>query len=265
MTWLTWLLNLKKKARTKKKAEKHFTAMGCKPSPEDPRDYPLRTAGLLTEALPNKNLPLTSMTNQANTNSCVGFAIINAYVTARRIAKRESYELDCSEAFTYYKARELSGLQDRDQGSFIRDGLKTAQNDGISLEQYHPFNPLTINTVPDWLSTITAKALRIKNYYRLLTLQEVKLAISNNFPVIVGMRIDKTFLNYKGGVYESSPSGSEEIIGLHAMCLIGYNNETGAVFIKNSWGRNWGSDGYVWYSYASFMKDQFEMWAVNSI
>jgi C1A family cysteine protease len=44
--------------------------------------------------------------------------------------------------------------------------------------------------------------------------------------------------------------------GPHAICIIGYDNNRygGAFEIVNSWGSEWGNDGYLWIKYSDFYK-----------
>jgi C1A family cysteine protease len=50
----------------------------------------------------------------------------------------------------------------------------------------------------------------------------------------------------------------------HAMCVVGYddNKYGGAFEIQNSWGTDWGNDGYIWINYndfAAFVKAAYEI------
>ena len=68
---------------------------------------------------------------------------------------------------------------------------------------------------------------------------------------------DYGFLDYTNGVYEAvwekplyglfqSPSDS------HAVQFIGWDDDRQAWLIKNSWGTNWGENGYGWVSYKNY-------------
>lgn len=56
-----------------------------------------------------------------------------------------------------------------------------------------------------------------------------------------------------------NPAPSEEpdkVLGGHAMCVVGYDDsrEGGAFEVQNSWGRNWGNEGYTWIRYKDFAR-----------
>jgi C1A family cysteine protease len=38
-------------------------------------------------------------------------------------------------------------------------------------------------------------------------------------------------------------------VGGHAMLIVGYNRLKNYFIVKNSWGSDWGHDGYAWISY----------------
>jgi C1A family cysteine protease len=40
----------------------------------------------------------------------------------------------------------------------------------------------------------------------------------------------------------------------HAMLVVGYNDALKAFKVVNSWGKNWGNEGYCWISYGFFKK-----------
>lgn len=77
----------------------------------------------------------------------------------------------------------------------------------------------------------------------------MKREIMQNGPITAGMTVFKDFANYRGGVYQPMPYtvlGSNPVVGGHALELIGWGNEDGMDYwlVKNSWGTDWGLDGY---------------------
>ena len=85
-----------------------------------------------------------------------------------------------------------------------------------------------------------ARPFRIKNYTRLNNTQEIRQAISQNQPVILGLRIGNKFLNNKGETIQ----GKENTLKLgHAIMAYGYDTNT--ISIINSWGNIWGKKGHA--------------------
>ncbi len=58
------------------------------------------------------------------------------------------------------------------------------------------------------------------------------------------MTLSGSFRFYDKGVYACEDIGPEEIT-THAVLLIGYKQGVGFEF-KNSWGSDWGRNGYFW-------------------
>ena len=74
---------------------------------------------------------------------------------------------------------------------------------------------------------------------------------------IAGM-VDYPFMVYSGGVFHKIDYSQAQ--GGHAMEIVGYKYEDGVRLwkLKNSWGKNWGIDGYAW------VTDEFidQLWSV---
>ena len=242
---------------------KQFVFTGCLPSIPDSRDYSLLTKARIIDVISSKiRLPITAIKNQGTTSSCVAFSIIAAYETARLLSNRDESAIDGSERFLYYYARVQSNLQNVDAGAHLRDGLNAARQNGIALEQYCIFNPAEINDKPSLLAQATAKFLRIKEFYRCWSFDEIKKALNSYLPVVTAIQVREDFFNYKKEIYKST----KQFTGLlHAVTIIGFDDSKNVLLIKNSWSELWGIEGYAWYDYDQFKKDSIEAWAVKVI
>ncbi|MBF0318480.1 MAG: C39 family peptidase [Nitrospirae bacterium] len=77
---------------------------------------------------------------------------------------------------------------------------------------------------------------------------EIKRAIANNGPVVVSMRCYSDFTkHYKSGIYSRVKSAKKE--GGHAVLVVGYSDDGQYFIVKNSWGPNWGENGYFQIAY----------------
>ncbi len=105
-----------------------------------------------------------------------------------------------------------------------------------------------------------AKENRITEYNKLfetkdknrMKIDAVRKSLSQGFPVVVGMYCPSSFLNAKE-YWQPLEVITNDTPG-HAVTVVGYDNDKygGAFEVLNSWGRNWGIDGYTWIRYEDF-------------
>ena len=91
------------------------------------------------------------------------------------------------------------------------------------------------------------------------TIQEVKQALVDHGPIVSTMWVDPSFQAYRAPAEGSGDSDVyfDNLNGLglspsqvnHAVQVVGWDDERQAWHVKNSWGTNWGLDGYAWVSY----------------
>jgi len=72
---------------------------------------------------------------------------------------------------------------------------------------------------------------------------EIQTAIMNNGPLTTGMLMAEDFMHYKSGVYKYDHG---ELLGGHAVKIVGWGEDNGISFwiVENSWGPEWGENGY---------------------
>ncbi|KAK4337986.1 hypothetical protein RND71_042473 [Anisodus tanguticus] len=75
---------------------------------------------------------------------------------------------------------------------------------------------------------------------------ELKYAVALVRPVSIAFEVIKGFKQYKSGVYTSTECGNTPMDVNHAVLAVGYGVENGVPYwlIKNSWGADWGDNGY---------------------
>ena len=89
----------------------------------------------------------------------------------------------------------------------------------------------------------------MQSFYQ-LTDTELKKLLYEEGPVTVALYADLGFSYYSSGVYSGCPSDSYYYIN-HAVLLVGYDDTEQAWIIKNSWGADWGDQGYIKISYSA--------------
>jgi hypothetical protein len=88
----------------------------------------------------------------------------------------------------------------------------------------------------------------IEEYRWGFSLSDVLDAVVNIGPVVLGT-------NWYEGMWNTDQDGyiwpTGSLQGGHAIAIIGYDHERGAVLLHNSWGQSWGVDGRAWVSVPS--------------
>ena len=95
-------------------------------------------------------------------------------------------------------------------------------------------------------TTEEAENRLIKNYYRLFTVDEMVNAINDESPVVISMCVYDNFYDIESGNQLSVklPGDFDYLLGGHAVTLVGYDLDKQQFIVRNSFGPNWGIDGY---------------------
>lgn len=164
--------------------------------------------------------------SQGQCGACVAFATCAAMESAFAIAENNASILDLSEADLFF-----CGCGDCcESGWEFVPALERAAR-GVGLEADFPYEIGACRDIPP--------ALRVSNWHISLSAEDRRYAVARG-PVIAGMRVYDDFRYYKGGIYEH---GSGDEIGLHAVCVVGYDDEASCWIAKNSWSDAWGENG----------------------
>jgi C1A family cysteine protease len=156
-----------------------------------------------------------------------------------------------SRQFIYYHERLLEGTVDTDSGASLRDSCEVVTNIGVCRESLWPYLLSNLTLRPDQEAEVDARRHKISAFMQVVGLGELKSSLAPGFPVMLG------FIVYPG--MESSetaqtgilpmPGAGENPLGNHAVLIVGYDDKTKRIYIKNSWGSDWGLGGYFYMSY----------------
>lgn len=229
--------------------------------------------------LPSKcslKLYCPAVNSQSCYSTCTGWA--TAYA-ARSIAEavRNNWtdpQVITSESFSpAFVYAQIKGENDANcsVGTHINDALEFMKEKGVA--KFRDFGQLCAKRSDiDEVLLETAKQNRLDAYTTLFNLGEkdalvkvraVKKSLSENCPVVIAMWLDKsTFGQTKTWLDLSSLDAKFPLRsksrgeGYHAMCVVGYddNMQGGAFEIMNSWGTDWGNQGFFWVKYADFAR-----------
>ena len=100
-------------------------------------------------------------------------------------------------------------------------------------------------------SSISDSAFR---YKVLNNERDILYHVANTGPVVTVMRATDRFLYYGSGIFDDPSCSRDKEDVDHAIAIVGYGRENGQDYwlIKNSWGKEWGIDGYGKYKRGSY-------------
>jgi C1A family cysteine protease len=83
-------------------------------------------------------------------------------------------------------------------------------------------------------------------------------------PVVFGIDVFDRFMSLlSDNSIVSFPVSTEESVGGHAMCLVGYDLRTKMFLAKNSFGTDWGDNGYCWIPFKYFETYSYDKWVFS--
>lgn len=194
----------------------------------------------------------TEIKSQGQQGACLAFTLSSVMEYMVNVAKQEY--ADFSEAFLYYEARRKAGDEGRDIGSYYSYALQTLQNEGICSENYMPYNQYDYLSMPSSMAYNNAIQNRISDVRSLdfENIESLKSALYNGYPVAISVNLYSSFGNGNGGVIPmpKSRETSYGAHGSHAMVIVGYDDDEQWFIVRNSWGTNFGDNGYCYMPYA---------------
>lgn len=202
--------------------------------------------------------------NQGALGSCTANALAGNLEFVDEKIPPEGYT-DVSRLFIYYNERVLINTVLSDSGAMLRDGIKTLADQGVCSERSWPYAIGQFTKRPSKACFEEAKKYRISSYHRILTHAERVSCLAEGYPFVFGFAVYESFESSevaKTGVVPM-PKKSERMMGGHAVVAVGYDERSGRFLVRNSWGAEWGMDGYfsMPYAYLDSLADDF--WTIR--
>ena len=214
--------------------------------------------------------------DQGSIGSCTAHAGVGLYEYFERRAFGR--HIDASRLFLYKATRNLLRWTG-DDGAYLRTTMAAMALFGLVPEKYWPYNESRFNEEPNAFLYSYAQNYQALIYYRLDAagvvkqplLDKIKDHLRNGLPLIFGFTCF-TSLDQADDGKIPFPDKTEEVEGGHAVMAVGFDDakkitnpnnnvtETGAIKIRNSWGRAWGEQGYGWLPYEYVLKSIADDW-----
>jgi len=224
-------------------SEEQKFAFGTEKSPEDNRDYIVESIIPQSVAFPatlDLRDKLPKVKDQGSQGSCSAMTASTIKEYHEHVDVRFTGEM--SPQFIY----NLRYNQDS-EGMSPRDTMKILQRIGAVPEyryQYGTQESATKLMKNEELQKV-ASNYQIDEYSKVQTIDGLKQALYKNGVCYVAFPV----YNY-GKEFWKKDSDDDQIQGGHAVAICGYTSE--GFIIRNSWGTDWGNEGYTLYKYSDF-------------
>lgn len=200
--------------------------------------------------------------NQGQQGSCVGWSSAYAARTILEAGRTgaNGEQIKFSPAFLYNQI----GLQGC-QGSYLVRAMEFMTKQGSVPYDAFPYTDQDCTQQPPNNLIQQASQFRMRGFNRLtrgdnteeIDMRAIKENLAQGAPVVIGMMVGESYMQNmmgKDAWYPEPGDASMMGFGGHAQCVVGYDDKKygGSFLIMNSWGPQWGNNGFAWVRYPDF-------------
>ncbi|MBZ5559848.1 MAG: C1 family peptidase [Acidobacteriia bacterium] len=199
--------------------------------------------------------------DQLHLNSCSA----NALACALRFDELEEGRRSLPEPsrlFIYFNERLVAGVVDQDASVSLRDGYRTIAKFGSCPEPMWPYQVRRFRRQPTPRCYRAGRRHEAVEYYRIRrALSHLRTCLAEEYPFVFGLAVHKSMLSrqVKRTGLIPVPRRGDHMVGGHAVLAVGYDHPRRVFIIRNSWGHDWGHDGYACLPY-EFMRSSALSW-----
>ncbi|NWG02300.1 MAG: cysteine protease [Syntrophaceae bacterium] len=275
--------------------EQKKRGMGWIPDYPDFRDYTEKTEEVssilgVRGLKKSKGLPTSvdlregcsPIEDQGALGSCTAHAGVGIIEYYERVSFGR--HIEASRLFLYKVTRNLMKMKG-DTGAYLRTTMGAMILFGVPPEDFWPYvdEEKKFDQEPPAFCYAFAQNYQTIKYFRHDppgtkaegVLNNVKTYLSKGHPAMFGFTVYNSIEQAEKTGKIPFPSPKERIEGGHAVVAIGYDDKmkiknqygkvetTGALLIRNSWGKEWGEKGYGWLPYEYLLRGLAEdFWSI---
>lgn len=230
-------------------------SLGCIKSKVEKSDFLIEPL-LLDTADDKRDIDFTDkqseVKNQKGKGSCVGFS---------GVAVKESQEfiengkfLDLSEQWLYEKSRIRGGYK---EGATLKDCFHIVAHEGVPFEEYWPYTTDKNNIgAPRKGAAENAMIYRVndKLYFRLTSEKQIRATLLKYGSFQLGLTVYENWTKREKDGHIPVHTFCERKLGGHGIDIVGDLKSQEEYKFKNSWGLEWGDEGYGYIPYAEMKR-----------
>jgi C1A family cysteine protease len=205
--------------------------------------------------------------DQETIGSCTAHAVVGLLEYYER--KAHDRHIDASRLFLYKTTRNLLGFEG-DAGAYLRSTMGALALFGVPPEAYWPYRIEDYDVEPSAFCYSFGQNYQALQYYRLDSsgvtpnklLSKIKSHLLSGLPMVFGFTVFNSIDQAEEDGMIPVPCPNDQVVGGHAVMAVGYNDDLeivnhnctevkskGALIIRNSWGKDWGKQGYGYLPY----------------
>jgi hypothetical protein len=208
--------------------------------------------------------------SQGGQGSCAAWTVGAAATLVRQRYETASMPMINADAFwaspSWLYARMVrDGMSTCNEGTSITTGLDHLITTGAATLAEQPYRSGTMPMLCETIDDTTARTphvFRIAGYTSIAAgatfRARVRDTLAAGLPVVFGANLPDGFMEYRATAAGTAMpfrgtgmcTGSNHCGG-HGMVIVGYDDARSAYRVLNSWGTDWGDQGYVWWDYAA--------------
>ncbi len=194
----------------------------------------------------------SAIKSQGLQGACTAFSLVSIFEYF--LNKSLKLTVDLSEAFLYYNARKIDGHCNEDEGSTFQKIVSAASEVGLCLEQLCPYKENDYSTEPTEEAYMDGEKRKVTEAKNLIaSIHGVKCALNEGYPVVISLKVFDAFKkNVNGFVELPSKDENSNDDSYHAMVICGYSDKDAYFIVRNSWGTQFGDNGYCYLPYELF-------------
>ena len=194
--------------------------------------------------------------NQNELGSCTSFAVVSMYEAMMAINDANGIE-PLSPGYLFYYSNVVAGRSEG--GSNFHDQLEVLGKHGVCLDKLYEYDYQHPDKKP------TKEANENAGDHRVLKAKQISIindpdkthaiktnhhqiisALSEGYPVGISLKIFDNFGKNGPFIFHPEDSSEAKEEGYHAMVIAGYSEENGFYIVRNSWGTDFGDEGYAY-------------------
>ncbi|KUJ68076.1 hypothetical protein ACZ90_22680 [Streptomyces albus subsp. albus] len=197
--------------------------------------------------------PWWNINDQGSTGSCVGWATADSVLRWHFVQSGQLRKDDpLSARYVWMAAKETDEFRTEpttfieEEGTSLKAAVQLARRYGVVRDSVLPFKPPPQNFPGDTPTFYALAAqLRIAAYFNLGTdIEEWRSWLgSGGGPILTRLSVDRTWYEAAATHGDLNVYKQETARGGHAVALVGYTHDRRFI-VRNSWGTDWGKDGY---------------------